>query len=223
MRRTTDLLEAEGQVTWRMLANRIRRQGNQPLIFGLTKKGVALAEWEGFGTPAIKVFKPNSDSFLPHEHEITEFHFYLKQLCLERGWQIYWQQTDVKCTINPDAHFFIMNKRGERYHFFFEVEKTKPGAWKNGESKIMRNLKKYYDYFDSDACQKEWGDFRKFRVIILLRNDTRRANILKELAEKYKNRMFWLTTEPAYRENMGGEIFLTPKDYEKVAYSLSSL
>src|SRR6185437_10884451 len=46
IRRTTSLLEAEHLITWRMLANHVRRSGNQPLIFGLTNKGVAKAAEE---------------------------------------------------------------------------------------------------------------------------------------------------------------------------------
>jgi hypothetical protein len=31
--------------------------------------------------------------------------------------------------------------------------------------------------------------------------------------------MFWMTTEPLFKEGIGGEIFRTPRDYDKVAYS----
>jgi hypothetical protein len=223
IRRTTSLLETEGLIAWRMVANHIRRTGNQPLIFGLTEKGISRVDDEGFITPATKVFKPNSDSLLPHEYEISEFHFQLKALCKRRGWQLYWQQVDLKCAVNPDAYFRITKEHGERFHFFLEIEKTKPGNFRDGESKIMRNLGKYYEYFDSDKCEREWADFRKFRVIVTLRNDERRGNLLKELEERYKNRMFWLTSEPAYKEDIGGEIFKTPKDYEKVGYAFLSL
>jgi hypothetical protein len=40
----------------------------------------------------------------------------------------------------------------------------------------------------------------------------RREGLLKALRGKYSHRMFWLTTEAAYRENIGGAIFKTPKD-----------
>jgi len=31
--------------------------------------------------------------------------------------------------------------------------------------------------------------------------------------------MFWLGTEASYKTDIGGEIFRTPKDWEKVGYS----
>jgi hypothetical protein len=31
--------------------------------------------------------------------------------------------------------------------------------------------------------------------------------------------MFWLTTEGAYKGDVGGEIFATPKDFEATNYS----
>jgi hypothetical protein len=100
------------------------------------------------------------------------------------------------------------------------VEKTKPGNFRDGESKIIRNLGKYYAYFDTDKCEKEWANFRKFRVIVTLRNDERRRNLLKELEGKYKNRMFWLTPEELFREDIGAAIFQTPRDFATTAYSI---
>jgi hypothetical protein len=42
------------------------------------------------------------------------------------------------------------------------------------------------------------------------------------MAEKCSRRMFWMTTEPLFEEGIGDEIFRTPKDYPKVAYSFLS-
>jgi hypothetical protein len=104
----------------------------------------------------------------------------------------------------------------------------------------MRKLAKYYDYYGTDLCEKEWLDFRQYRVIVVQRTAERMKNLLKELAtqeihkdncpsRKGKNcnckprtldhRMFWLSSESAYRENIGGRIFATPKDYAGDNYS----
>lgn len=216
--RTFDLLEQEGLTDWRLLTTRVRKRGNLPSVHGLSLKGVQKVEGLGYTTPATKIFKPNSDTLLPHEYEISVFHLHLKALCDERRWELYWQQRDLKCGVNPDACFGITTLSGALW-YFLEMEKTKPGGWKNGESKIMRNLGKYYDYFDSDRCEREWANFRKFRVIVVQRNPERRANLLRALALKYAHRMFWLTTEPSYREDIGGGIFLTPKDFDTASYS----
>ena len=35
--------------------------------------------------------------------------------------------------------------------------------------------------------------------------------------------MFWLTDEESYKTEMGGEIFRTPRDWEKAGYSFLSV
>ena len=210
--RTLRLLEAEGFVEWRQLTTRLRKTGALPLIYGLTQKGVDRAAKEGLVTPATKIFKPNSDWLLPHEYEISVFHLCLKRLCDAQGLTLYWQQYDLKCSVNPDACFGITSEKGTLW-YFLEVEKTKPGNFRDGESKIIRNLGKYFEYFGTEKCEKEWANFSKFRVIVTLKNNERRDNLLKELEAKYKNRMFWLVSEDAYKANIGDPIFFTPKDY----------
>jgi hypothetical protein len=219
MRRTISLLEAENLTDWRPLAPRTRKRGSVPIIYGLTQKGVGLVTEEGFSTPATKVFKPNSDTLLPHEYEISLFHLHLKALCEQRGWKVYWQQRDLKCGVNPDALIGITDEKRNTWWYFLEIEKTKPGNFRNGESKIMRKLGKYHSYFNTDQCEKDWGNFRKFRVIVIQRTDERRTNLLRALEAKYQHRMFWLTTELLYRGDISGKIFLTPKDHSTESYS----
>jgi hypothetical protein len=72
------------------------------------------------------------------------------------------------------------------------------------------------------AISKEWKSFRQFRVIIVQRTDAKRDFLLSSLKEKYAHRMFWLTTEPLYKNDIGGEIFATPKDFERSKYSFLS-
>lgn len=216
--RTLDLLEQEGLTDWRLLTTRVRKRGNLPSIHGLSLKGVQKVQELGCATAATKIFKPNSDTLLPHEYDISVLHFRMKRLCDDRGWSLYWQQRDLKCGVNPDACFGITTERGS-FWYFLEIEKTKPGGWKNGESKIMRSLGRYYGYFNSDLCEREWANFRRFRVVVVQRNPERRANLLRALAGKYPHRVFWLTTEDLYKNDIGGRIFLTPKDYTTESYS----
>jgi hypothetical protein len=81
-------------------------------------------------------------------------------------------------------------------------------------------LARHNTYYGTDACEKEWTDFRQFRVIVVQRTDERRANLLKQLNKELNHRMFWLADEQSYKDNMGGQIFKTPKDYQNTAYSL---
>jgi hypothetical protein len=73
----------------------------------------------------------------------------------------------------------------------------------------------------TDKCDKEWN-FRKFRVIVTLRNDERRTNLLNEVATKYKHRMFWLTHEDLYRHDISAAIFQTPKDFATTIYGFEN-
>ena len=93
----------------------------------------------------------------------------------------------------------------------------------DGEPSIIRKLGKYYEYYGTDKCEKEWLDFQHFRVIVVQRTDERRKNLLKQLNKQFNHRTFWLVTEADYKENIGGAIFKTPKDYETAAYSFLSV
>lgn len=164
--------------------------------------------------------------FIPrHEIEITKFHISLKKWCDREGLILHWHQPkmDHKKSINPDAYFGIEDpKKSEGHntlHYFLEIERSPLGNYKNGQPSIIRKLGKYYDFYDSDQCEKEWG-FRKFRVITVVRNSEKQLNLCERLTENYSHRMFWVTNESAAKENIGGDIFTTPKDHANALYSL---
>lgn len=215
-RHTLDALHREGYV------HRIAHfepspnawKGNNSWVYGLSDKGV-----KDFGG---KTFDEHSERTLDHELEISCFH-----IALVRFWQaadspeLYWQQTDLKRGIHPDALFKLRTPKGE-YAFFLEIEKSKVGNVRDGEPSIVRKLQRYAEYYDTDQCQNHWG-FRKFRVIVVHKNWTRTKNLLDVLNGSLPHRMFWLTAEEAYKSRIGEEIFQTPKDHDKIAYSFLSL
>jgi hypothetical protein len=168
---------------------------------------------------------PESMAILRHEIEITQFHIRLKKFAESRGLTLQWHQPkiDHRRDINPDAYFGIKDPKlpegKNTLHYFLEVERAKVGNYKNGEPSIIRKLAKYYEFYDSPHCEKEWG-FRKFRTIVVVRTADKQYNLCERLADKYPHRMFWITTEPHVAEGIGGEIFKTPKDWTKVGYSL---
>jgi hypothetical protein len=197
-----------------------RESGGVTYVYGLSDAGVR------FVTSVYqlaKTFDEHSQRTLDHELEISWFHMALKNFALKHKLTLYWQQADLKCTISPDAMFALTDptkpeEKGTLY-YFLEIERAKIGHYRDGEPSIMRKLGKYHEYYGSDACQKEWGTFRQFRVIVVQRTDERRRNLLKELNAQYNHRMFWLTTEAAYKKDLGSDIFLTPRDYEEALYS----
>jgi hypothetical protein len=169
---------------------------------GLTDAGV---EFCGAG----KTLDEHSERTLEHELGISFFHMSLQKLCDEHGFTLLWEQSDLKHGVNPDAYFRLTKPRTggkNTHHFFLEIERAKIGNYKNGEPGIIRKLKRYYDYYNSDACEEERG-FRTYRVITVLRNDQRRTNLLRAMQPELSHRMFWLGVEA----NLAGD-YRTPRD-----------
>ena len=105
-------------------------------------------------------------------------------------------------------------------YYFLELERAKIGHYVNGKPSIMRKLGKYYEYYGADKCEKEWADFRQFRVIVIQRTDERRENLLRQLNKEYNHRVFWLGTEAGYKADIGGGFLRhRSRNWEQVGYS----
>lgn len=197
-----------------------RERGGITYVYGLSAKGVRHSFQSGYATPATKTLDEHSVRTLDHELELTSFHIALHRLCNSRGIRYAWRQADLKHSVHPDALFYVAHQSspGKAFCYFLEIERAKLGNYRNGQPQILRKLKKYYDYFNSTGCEKEWG-FRQYRVVVVQRTDARREGLLKALRAACPHRMFWLTTEPAYRRDIGGAIFQTPKDDAPVPFS----
>ena len=49
-----------------------------------------------------------------HELEISFFHIALKKFAVKNGLKLYWQQSDLKHTISPDAMFALTDPRSPK-------------------------------------------------------------------------------------------------------------
>jgi hypothetical protein len=168
---------------------------------GLTDAGVRLS-LQG------KTFDGHSERTLDHELGISFFDLSLQELCDRHALTLHWQQSDLKHGVNPDAYFSVTNpgKEGKNtHHFFLEIERAKIGNYRDGEPSIMRKLKRYYDYYNTAACEEAWG-FRTYRVVTVLRSDERRNNLLRAMQAELNHRMFWLGVETSRTAD-----FRTPK------------
>lgn len=207
-RRTLLLLSREGSVN-RLPYFDLQTEGKS-YVYGLSDR--AVAQYGG------KTFDEHSQRTLDHELEITQFHIRLKRFAAKHGLKLYWQQSDLKRTIHPDALFALTDPKKPEgkntFYFFLETERAKIGHYRDGKPSIITKLQKYYDYFDSDKCRKEWA-FKQFRVIVVQRNEERSENLLPLLQ---KHRMFWLTDEPRYKRGVDDYIFRTPKDWTERTY-----
>ena len=220
VRRTLSILHRDGFLYRAPHVDVGHERGGVAYVYGLSAKGVGHALRNGYSTLATKTLDEHSLRTLDHELEITSFHVALHRLCSAKGLRYLWRQTDLKHTVHPDALFYVADpaNSGKAFCYFLEIERSKLGNYRNGEPQILRKLRAFYNYFNSTGCEKEWG-FRQYRVAVVQRTDARREGLLAALREKCSHRMFWLTTEAAYRADIGGAIFMTPKDDAPVPFS----
>lgn len=220
VRRTLSILHRDGFLYRLPHFDSGHERGSATYVYGLSARGVDHALRNGYSTSATKTLDEHSVRTLDHELEITSFHVAIHRLCAAKGLRYQWRQKDLKHMVHPDALFFVADPAspGKAFCYFLEIERAKLGNYRNGEPQILRKLRKYYEYFNSTDCEKEWG-FRQYRVIVVQKSDARREGLLKALEGPCSHRMFWLTTEGAYREDIGAAIFKTPKDDAPVALS----
>jgi hypothetical protein len=208
--RTMNLLWRAGYVHRLPYIDLEQLSGRAPFAYGLTDKGVK--EYGG------KTFNEHSHRTIDHELAITNFHIELRTFCASHGLELYWQQSALKKGIHPDAYFSITDPKKEgknTNHFFLEIERAKIGHVVNGVPSIMKKLGHYYETYNTDGCQKDWG-FKTFRVIVVLPTVRRLGNLLGALESEYEHRMFWLTSSQSVD-------YATPKDYKERSYSLLDL
>lgn len=140
--------------------------------YGLTAKGVAEAISREMSDP-YELSPDKSLETVEHELKRTETHAVIEQLSEKHGWELHWQKTDLYRTVEPDD-LFAITKGGETQYFFFEEENHK----KTHED-LYRKAKRYFDYYDTDRCFKEWGYFRKFNVLFQFENEGRMKNFMQ--------------------------------------------
>lgn len=152
-----------------------------------------------------------------HEHLITRFHIALRELAFANGWQLEWKQDAVVADrlINPDAIAVLTTDKGK---FTFCIEPERQSFTENH----LKKAKKYYSVFGKPECKTLFGA-EKVRVIFIVLSERKRQTMLEKFAVEYPYRMFWFTTVDAFTEDIGGEIFKTPKDYAERSYSFLDL
>lgn len=188
-------------------------------LYWLSPLGLRLTEAEGFDPHGIgKAAEEKSPLMLAHEHEITAFHLALDAALGAPAW---WRQKDLKHAfgtgrerhaVNPDALFFA----GRFYHFL-EVEKTKLGRYRDGESGLLRKCRAYFAYADpaSRPYRAKWPEMEGFFVCVTVATEARRRNFLEALRQHCPYSLFLVATEEAYRADILGRIWRTPRGEER--------
>jgi hypothetical protein len=124
--------------------------------------------------------------------------------------------------------FCISHRGGRGQDFDRSVSVREPVLGQRVERLSCRQRTRHREVTDEgdcgggSGCGKEWEHFRQFRVIVVQRNDHRRQHLLRALEASFAHRMFWLTIEALYKQNMGEGIFLTPRDHETTVHSFHS-
>ncbi len=187
----------------------IRRSPQTEYSYRLSKHGFRVAT-EG------KFSAEKNPYSIVHDTEITLFHLELDKY----PGKVYWRQRDLKKTVYPDAVFGLSKDGKSGVFFFLEIEKSRPNHYRDGVSGIIRKLHRFDKYRSSKKCKEEWELFSDFRVVVVVKTEERRRNLLAALAGILPYRFIWVTTEPEYKRDIMGKIFLTPKDYAQSVYSL---
>jgi hypothetical protein len=204
-------------------------------VHGLTELGCEVAMHYGYGDP--KPFEPEHSLLtLEHETKLADTHFRLEQFCESEGWAFSARQTDLAHSVKPDRLFAI--DKGHGFLPLFYEEENKKKDFQNLYEKAVR----YFDYWDTYSCEREWGWFRKFHVLWQFPNEERMINFVRFLAGECQCTKFrgtvkhtclphglrkkilkadtlWFTHDELTKD-IGGKIWLTPQVRQ---YSLSDL
>jgi hypothetical protein len=164
-----------------------------------------------------------SPASLPHELGITAFHIALAT-AMPPTHRLYWRQTDLKHGVNPDALFAITDatqpRESSTYYYFLEVERSRQGHYRGGESGLLAKLRRYSEYRKSARCLAEWKHFADYRVVVVLANRERQDNLLRALQTKLCTPIVWTTTADDVVRCVTGAVFRAPPDFSTVAHSL---
>lgn len=184
-------------------------------LYWLSRKGLALARDEGLDPKGIgKASDGRSPFMLAHEHAITEFHLQVNRAAGEEVW---WRQAGLKHDFNsvgarsgvaPDALFYLAG-----YYHFLEIERSKQGHYRNGESGLLKKLRGYLAYARSGAFKERWPEMQGFFVLVVVGSAARERNLLKALAARAPHALFRVTTAEWCRPDVLGPIWKCPRDY----------
>lgn len=176
--------------------------------YRLSRAGMAAI---GRGQAAIE----KSPASLAHELGITAFHIALAT-ALPPTHRLYWRQSDLKRSVNPDALFALTDttkpRESSTLYYFLEVERSRQGHYRGGESGLIAKLRRYTDYRRTERCRRDWQHFSDFRVIVVLANVERRENLLRVLGARLPDRAIWTTAQEDIERNVHGAIFYAPSN-----------
>jgi len=191
-------------------------------VYFPTQKAWDVAHRLGLIDAEVNANREKSDGQLEHDLILTDFH---KALHLAFKDMLHWSQlyasrytrwsSATADYVNADAVFSIKKPDGDYVTFFVEVENQK------GVEEPLRKMDGYRRFAESGEYQQKF-QHKDFRVIFLKPTPAMCTNALTAAAEvpEIATRRFWYADYDAATKRIGEQIFRTPKDFEKVTYSL---
>lgn len=180
-------------------------------VYSLSSAGVELLRDSGCLDDSLTRTPEKSPHSLEHDLLITEFHLAVERFCDVNGWTAYWQQHNLKRTVNPDALFALTDLRRPEdestSYYFLEMERSRQGSYRDGRSGLLRKLERYVEYYGTERCLRDWEWFDEFCVVIVVKNETRKENLLTLLSKEMPESLFWITVEGS---DLTGPSFLVP-------------
>jgi hypothetical protein len=176
------------------------------------------------------VERKRSNNKLVHDRLVVSFH---QMLWKKFGKSLRWTQHHYnlydRWGEGPDDHiladgFFYLESDGSYPSYFLEVENTSEHHYddRRAVSARVRKAESFQAYYDRGLFQEKFR-YHDFRVIFLISTARKARNFaakLHDLGGALDSRKFWITD---YESAASGEerIYITPKDYEHRAYSLT--
>jgi hypothetical protein len=239
MKRALHLSEQAGLITHGQIyeERRNKRSGfaTRRFVYFLTRPGAERLQQlrnvptdHGITVPGVPHYQRRPAS-LAHEVTIVEFRIMLEEALREHpNLKLHWIQKDIRKGTNPDAIFGIENTAKPRekstHWFFLEVELSRAGNWKGGESQKMRKAARYEEYRRTHEVTKDWPFIGDMRVIFHEETTERMLNVLRHFSLKLPYRFLWVTSKELLKDAGGlAPIFYTPKDYRQAACSFVQL
>lgn len=221
IRRTIRSLEAQGLVHRTFFRpDYYAGMGMLPIACWLSKDGEAYALKNFPETYPKSHARDRSYNTIPHDLRRTDTRVALFELAEKEGWEIGCRKSDLNHIVKPDDFYEITKTKTA--HLFLEEE-----VYKKSFEELYEKLSPYVENHGSSEFKDAWG-FRYFNVLIPMRDEAARANVLAHFSGgcncidpklrkqhqnapfKLKTEILWFTTHDEIVRNPAGKIFKTP-------------
>lgn len=152
-------------------------EGKYPQAIWLSKQGV---EWcEENLDPALDPkahIEDRSELNIIHDLMRSDCRIAIYELARKNAIDIGWRKSDIFHRAKPDDLFELT--RGKTFHFFLEFERKKKAL-----EEMYEKLRRYNELYGTALCKQFYG-FRYFTVIIPMRSERAKTNLLLHLEGK---------------------------------------